>query len=88
MYPDFVTAGFDDKHFYAESDDRSYFAMRKQIKAMKSPGPSEAFLSYATLIAPGGGWPAGVRGDLLVRLEKVVTPTSGNGSSRPKRSPT
>jgi hypothetical protein len=73
MYADFVAAGFDSKEFYAESDDRSFIAMRKLIKAMKSPGPSEAFLSYVALIAPGGGWPIGVREDLLMRLERAVT---------------
>lgn len=75
MFPAFIGAGFDGADFYAESDDRIFITVRKQIKALKPPvSPSSAFLSYLTLIGPGGRWPDGKREDLLERLQGAVTP--------------
>ncbi|WP_292459586.1 hypothetical protein [Mesorhizobium sp.] len=74
MFPDFIEAGFNGSEFYAESDDRAFIALRKQIKALKlRVSPSAAFLIYLTLIGPGGCWPDGKREDLLKRLQEAVS---------------
>ncbi len=56
MYPAFVAAGFDPEDFYHDGDEATFATIRNELKRLK-PATTHAaryFLSYLSIIAPGG----------------------------------
>lgn len=75
MFPDFVSAGFDGRDFYAESDDGALADVKAMVEAIDHQNPpSGVLLTYLTLIAPGGRWPDGSCDALMELLRTKVLP--------------